>query len=287
MAWVEAGAGGYQVALDEEGRVVCRNAAGRRLKSLPSKLNDDPVVTGLKQLTEWLAAHRRRCLEDVERWMVRSLPVPTAVITAVWADEAWQGVLRDLVVTGADGSVTGFLRGADAERGLGLVDLDGDTVRLTDGEIRIPHPVLLGDLDELREFAVELGVSQQVQQLYREVWHRPDGAGAPAGTQVTTYAGGRYNALRDLLGRCARLGYRVRGGHAVLPVVEGGVPLEARVWVGDYYEYDECETGALSWTGPDGKVLPQAGVGPVAWSEGMRMAAALYAGRTVEGEEAA
>ncbi|MFD9593951.1 DUF4132 domain-containing protein [Kitasatospora sp. NPDC059973] len=285
MTWVEAGTGGYQVALDAEGRVVCRNAAGRPLKSLPSKLNDDPVVTGLKQLTEWLAAHRRGCLEDVERWMVRSLPVPAAVLVAVWPDEAWQEVLRDLVVTGSDGEVAGFLRGADAERGLGLVDLDGDTVRLTDGEILIPHPVLLEDLDELREFAVELGVSQQVQQLYREVWHRP--AEAASGTEVTSYAGGRYNALRDLLGRCARLGYRVRGGYAVLPVVEGGRALEARVWVGDYYEYDECETGALSWAGPDGTIRPAAEVGPVAWSEGMRMAAALYAGRTIEGEEPA
>ncbi|MFI8081337.1 DUF4132 domain-containing protein [Kitasatospora sp. NPDC086009] len=285
MTWVEAGTGGYQVALDAEGRVVCRNAAGRPLKSLPSKLNDDPVVTGFKQLTEWLAAHRRGCLEDVERWMVRSLPVPAAVLVAVWPDEAWQEVLRDLVVTGADGEVAGFLRGADAERGLGLVDLDGDTVRLTDGEILIPHPVLLEDLDELREFAVELGVSQQVQQLYREVWHRP--AEAASGTEVTSYAGGRYKALRDLLGRCARLGYRVRGGYAVLPVVEGGRALEARVWVGDYYEYDECETGALSWAGPDGTILPAAEVGPVAWSEGMRMAAALYAGRTIEGEEPA
>ncbi|MEV0532548.1 DUF4132 domain-containing protein [Kitasatospora sp. NPDC050463] len=285
MTWVEAGTGGYQVALDDEGRVVCRNAAGRPLKSLPSKLNDDPVVTGLKQLTEWLAAHRRRCQEDVERWMVRSLPVPAAVVVAVWPDEAWQDVLRDLVVTGAGGEVAGFLRGADAERGLGLVDLDGDTVRLTDGEIRIPHPVLLEGLDELREFAVELGVSQQVQQLYREVWHRP--AQAAPGTEVTAYSGGRYKELRELLGRCARLGYRVRGGHAVLPVVEDGLALEARVWVGDYYEYDACETGALSWAGPDGKVLPLAEVGPVAWSEGMRMAAALHAGRTIEGEEPA
>ncbi|MER5350016.1 DUF4132 domain-containing protein [Kitasatospora sp. NPDC002551] len=281
---METGTGGYQVAFDEEGKVVCRNAAGRQLKAVPPKLNDDPVVVGLKQLTEWLEAHRRGCRESVERWMVRSLPVPAAVVTAVWADEAWQEVLRDLVVTGPDGAVAGFLRGADAERGLGLVDLDGDTVRLTDGELRIPHPVLLEDLDELREFAVELGVSQQVQQLYREVWHRPADT---AGTEVTTYAGGHYAALRDLLGRCARLGYRVRGGHAVLPVVEDGRDLEARVWVGDYYEYDECETGALSWTGPDGKVLPLAEVGPVAWSEGMRMAAALYAGRTIEGEEAA
>lgn len=286
MAWVEAGVGGYQVALDAEGKVVCRNAAGRLLKAVPSKLNDDPVVTGLRQLTEWLAAHRRSCLDDVERWMVRSLPVPAAVVTAVWADEAWQDVLRDLVVTGADGEVTGFLRGADAERGLGLVDLDGDTVRLTDGEILIPHPVLLEDLDELREFALELGVAQQVQQLYREVWQRPAAADA-AGTETTRYAGGRYRELRELLGRCTRLGYRVRGGHAVLPVVEGGAALEARVWVGDYYEYDACETGALSWTGPDGKVLPLTEVGPVAWSEGMRMAAALHAGRTIEGEESA
>ncbi|MGW4896255.1 DUF4132 domain-containing protein [Kitasatospora sp. NPDC004240] len=286
MAWVETGSGGYQVALDEDGKVVCRNAAGRPLKSVPPKLNDDPVVAGLRQLTGWLAAHRRSCLEDAERWMVRSLPVPAAVLTAVWADEDWRAVLRDLVVTGPDGEVAGFLRDADADRGLGLVDLDGDTVRLTAEEIRIPHPVLLEDLDELREFAVELGVSQQVQQLYREVWHRPEGTD-PQATEVGEYAGGRYRELRELLGRSARLGYRVRGGHAVLPVVEDGRSLEARVWLGDYYEYDECETGALSWTGPDGKVLRLGEVGPVAWSEGMRMAAGLHAGRTIEGEETA
>ncbi|GHH73296.1 DUF4132 domain-containing protein [Kitasatospora indigofera] len=286
MAWVQAGAGGYEVALDAEGKVICRNAAGRLLKAVPPKLGDDPVVTGLRQLTEWLTAHRAGCLADVERWMVRSLPVPAAVVTAVWADEAWQEVLRDLVVTGADGEVAGFLRGADPERGLGLVDLDGDTVRLTAAEIRIPHPVLLEDLDDLREFAVELGVDQQVQQLYREVWHRPPGQDLTA-TSVDTYAGGRYKELRELLGRCARLGYRVRGGCAVVPVVEDGRQLEARLWVGDYYEYDACETGSLSWTGTDGKTLPVGEVGPVAWSEGMRMAAGLYAGRTIEGEETA
>ncbi|KJS53645.1 hypothetical protein VM98_23985 [Streptomyces rubellomurinus subsp. indigoferus] len=285
MAWVETGAGGYRVTLDAEGRVACRNAAGRTLKSLPPKLNGDPAVTQLKQLAEWLAAHERRCLADVERWMVRSLPVPAAVLTEVWADEAWQAVLRDVVVTGVDGEVAGFLRGADAARGLGLVDLDGDTVRLTAAEVLIPHPVLLPDLDELREFAVELGVSQRVRQLYREVWHKP--AGPLPGTAVDEFAGGRYRELRELRGRCDRLGCRVRGGSAVQPVSEGGRTVEARVWVGDYYDYDACETGTLSWAGPDGRALPLTEVGPVAWSEGMRMAAALYAGRTIEGEDAA
>ncbi|MFD7644520.1 DUF4132 domain-containing protein [Kitasatospora sp. NPDC059795] len=284
MAWLAAG--DYQVALEPDGKVACRNAAGRRLKTVPSKLKDDPAVVGLRQLAEWLAAHERQCLATAERWMVRSLPVPAAVIAAVWADETWRAVLRDLVVTGADGSVAGFLRDADPQRGLGVVDLDGDTVRLTDAEIRIPHPVLLEDLDELREFAAELGVAQQLQQLHREVWHRPADL-EPAATQVDTYAGGRYEELRELVGRCARLGYRVRGGYTTVPLVDGGRTLEARVWVGDYYDYDECETGGLGWAGTEGRPVPLTEVGPVAWSEGMRMAAALYAGRTLEEEASA
>ncbi|MFF7236909.1 DUF4132 domain-containing protein [Streptomyces collinus] len=283
MGWVSAG--DYEVALDS-GKVVCRNAAGRRLKSVPAKLTDDPAVVGLRQLAEWLERHERQCLADVERWMVRSLPVPLAVVARVWPDPAWQAALRDLVVTGEDGRVAGFLRDADPERGLGLVDLDGDTVRTAPGLVRVPHPVLLDDLEELREFAVELGVEQRAGQLFREVWRRPAGLD-PESTQVEEYAGGSYKELRFLHGRAAQLGYRVRGGHAVCSVLEDGRGTEARVWVGDYDGYEETETGPLVWTDPAGRALRLGQVGPVAWSEGMRMAAALYAGRDIEDEERA
>ncbi|MEU9987719.1 DUF4132 domain-containing protein [Streptomyces sp. NPDC007971] len=283
MGWVAAGE--YEVALDG-GKVVCRNAAGRRLKSVPAKLADDPAVMGLRQLAEWLERHERQCLADAERWMVRSLPVPLAVVTRVWPDPAWRAALRDLVVTGADGQVAGFLRDADPERGLGLVDLDGDTVRIAPDLVRIPHPVLLDDLEELREFAVELGVEQRAQQLFREVWHRPAALDAESG-QVEEYAGGSYKELRFLHGRAAQLGYRVRGGHAVCSVLEDGRGIEARVWVGDYDSWEETETGPLVWADPAGRVLKLGQVGPVAWSEGMRMAAALYAGRDIQDEEQA
>ncbi|MER6267460.1 DUF4132 domain-containing protein [Streptomyces sp900105755] len=283
MGWVTAG--DYEVALDD-GKVVCRNAAGRRLKSVPAKLADDPVVLGLRQLAEWLERHERQCLADVERWMTRSLPVPLAVLARVWPDPGWQTALRDLVVTGADGEVAGFLRDADAERGLGLVDLDGDTVRITPELVRLPHPVLLEDLEELREFAVELGLEQKAQQLFREVWHRPAAPDAE-GTQVEEYAGGVFKELRFLHGRATQLGYRVRGGYAVCSVLEEGRGVEARVWIGDYDSYFETETGPLAWTDPAGRTLRLGQVGPVAWSEGMRMAAALYAGRDIEDEERA
>jgi Domain of unknown function (DUF4132) len=285
MGWVPAGE--YEVALDEGGKVICRNAAGRRLGSVPPKIADEPAVIGLRQLTEWLRRHERECTDRVETWMIRSLPVPAAVLAQVWPDPAWQAALRDLVVTGPDGAVAGFLRDADAEAGLGLVDLDGDTVRLGSAQVRIPHPVLLEELDELREFAVELGVGQQVQQLFREVWRRgPDrDAGARS---VDDFEGGRFAQLRFLTGRATSLGYRVRGGQAVLPVVEDGRTAEARVWLGDYDGHMETETGPLGWHAPGGASLTLGEVGPVAWSEGMRMAAALYAGREVEeGERAA
>ncbi|MEV6107385.1 DUF4132 domain-containing protein [Streptomyces sp. NPDC051940] len=285
MGWMPAG--DYEVALDDSGRVVCRNAKGRLLKSVPSKIADDPAVIGLRQLVEWLERHERECLERVEMWMIRSLPVPAPVLAEVWQDPAWQSVLRDLVVTGEDGAVAGFLRDVDADSGLGLVDLDGDTVRVRAAEVRIPHPVLLEDLEDLREFAVELGVEQKVQQLFREVWSRGDDRDTGARV-VDDFEGGRFQQLRFLIGRATSLGYRVRGGQSVLPVLEDGHSAEARVWLGDYDGYESVETGPLSWHGPDGKALPLGEVGPVAWSEGMRMAAALYAGReTEDGEQAA
>lgn len=283
MGWVPAG--DYEVALDD-GKVVCRNAAGRRLKTVPPKLADDPAVVGLRQLVEWLDRHERQCVADVERWMVRSLPVPVAAVAQVWQDTAWQSALRDLVVMGENGDVAGFLRDADPVRGLGLVDLDGDTVRISPELVRIPHPVLLEDLEELREFAVELTVNQRVQQLFREVWHRPAGLDAETAS-VDDYAGGTFKELRFLHGRATQLGYRARGGQAVCPVVEDGRTVEARIWIGDYESYEQTETGSLTWTDGAGRALTAGQVGPVAWSEGMRMAAALYAGRDIEDEEQA
>ncbi len=293
MGWIET-AEGYAVALDGS-RVVSRNAAGRALKQLPAKLRADAEVVRLEQLAEWLERHERECRAQVDAWLVRSLPVPRELLVRVWRDPAWQGVLRDLVVApvAADGGPelarAGFLRDADAERGLGVVDLDGDSPRLDVPTVLIPHPVLLrdpADLDDLREFSAELGVRQGVDQLFREVWRR---AGDVDGQdhELGSYRGGRFEQLRHATARATGAGYRVRGGYAVCPVVEAGRAVEAAMWLGDEYPEAETVTGGLEWRGPDGSRLTLADVGPVAWSEGERMAALLYAGRVVDENEMA
>jgi hypothetical protein len=287
MGWLAA-SGGYEVTLRGTD-LIARNGKGKELRSVPPALRDDPVVTGLRQLTEWLGRHETQCRADIERWMVRSLPVPVTVLAEVWPDETWRAALSDLVVGvlddgGAfDPDEVGFLRDA-APGQIGVVNLDGDTVRLAADRVVIPHPVTLPELDDLREFAADLGVKQSVDQLFRQIHLRPADLD-PAARRVDEFAGGKYAELRHLTSRATKLGYPVRGGNAVCRVFEGGVTVEARSWVGSDDPYYETETGDLVFTDRTGTSLTLGEVGPVAWSEGNRMAAALYAGRVVDSNE--
>ncbi|BFV61061.1 DUF4132 domain-containing protein [Kitasatospora sp. CMC57] len=283
MGWLAAGEG-YEVAL-VEGRVTARStggrSGGRQLKTLPKAVREHPETDRLRRFAEWLDRHAASCVAQADAWMVSSLPVPTGLLARVWPDEAWQAALRDLVVVGADQDEVGFLRDATADGELRLVDLDGETVRISPATVTFPHPVLLPDLEDLREFAAELGVVQGVEQIHRATWTRPAELAQNA-TEVKDFAGGRYPSRFGLAARASALGYRVSGGYATSRVRDGGRTVEAHVWIGEPYWDGDSETGGLSWHDQDGRAIALPEVGPVAWSEGIRMAAALYAGRTVE-----
>ncbi|MFE5734833.1 DUF4132 domain-containing protein [Streptomyces sp. NPDC056528] len=280
MAWLAADEG-YEITLDE-GRVVARRAGGRQLKTLPKALRDHPETDRLRRLAEWLDRHAAACVAQVDTWMVSSLPVPTGLIARVWPDEAWQSALRDMAVVGDDPDEVGFLRDVTADGGLKVVDLDGETVRLSPRTVTLPHPVLLPDLDDVRDFAAELGITQRVEQIHRATWTGPAAAHPGTATEVRDYAGGKFASRFGLAARATSLGYRVSGGYATCKVRDGGRATEASVWIGEPYWDGETETGGLGWHDDDGRAVRLNEVGPVAWSEGMRMAAALYAGRTIE-----
>lgn len=60
--------------------------------------------------------------------------------------------------------------------------------------------------------------------------------------------------------------------------------VEASFWIGADDPESPAYTGELVWI-VNGESLPLAEVGPVAWSEGVRMARHIHAGRKVETEE--
>ncbi|WP_436850531.1 DUF4132 domain-containing protein [Streptomyces griseoloalbus] len=93
-------------------------------------MRDRPGVIELQRFAAWLEWHAAECAAQVDTWMVSSLPVPTGLLARVWPDEAWQSVLRDIVVVGDGPDEVGFLPDADGSGALRVVDLDGETVRL-------------------------------------------------------------------------------------------------------------------------------------------------------------
>jgi hypothetical protein len=288
LAWLDAG-DGYLLALDGAA-VRARGPRGRVLASLPAAVRRSPLLQRLRDLREWLERHDRECAATVEAWLVRSLPVPRDVLAAVWPDPAWRAPLTDAVVAALDEQgrarpdSTGLLRAADPERGLGLVTLDGETRWVRAPAWSVPHPAVIPDLEAFRDLVTDLDVEQRVPQLFRETW-----AGTPdldpAATAVHAFEGGRFEPARAVLARCQELGYQVSGREAVTRVWEGGRLVEARYLLGHGYPYEETVTGELWWADPSGVRLRLGEVGPVAFSEGMRMASAIYGASSAGGLE--
>ncbi|MDE3723712.1 DUF4132 domain-containing protein [Nocardiopsis sp. N85] len=280
--WTD-GPDGYSLAL-EGTTLACRNAKGRRLKTVPKKVRESDQARRLADVLLWLERHERDCAARVESWLLGSLPVPASVIAAVWPDPTWRDLLTDLFVAPVEGGEGGFLRGVDDRGRIGVLDLDAESVWLDADRVVPPHPVLIEDLADVREFALELDITQRLPQLTRQIHRRPDAFAADA-AQIDDYAGGRFDELRHAAGLAQRHGFPVRGGYATCRVVEGGRPVQARHWIGSDAPDWETETGSLLWVDTDERPLRLTDVGPVAWSEGVRMAELIYAGRKNTREE--
>lgn len=59
LTWMVAGKG-YQVALDDR-KLVARNAAGKRLSSVPKEVKDGDLVDQIESMRDWLVEHDREC----------------------------------------------------------------------------------------------------------------------------------------------------------------------------------------------------------------------------------
>lgn len=271
------------------GKLVARNPKGKKLAAVPKWLKETELADQLLALCDWLAEHEAECRHRVEIWMLRSLPVPREAIEKIWFDPGWSEALKNMVVTPVDAKgkadleQTGLLRDVVSNKGIGIVDRDGETQWLKAAQVLIPHPILIDGLEDLREIAVDMEYSQSVNQLFRTVFAATEEQQELK--QIMDFRGGRFDQLNFATSLCKRLGYPVRGGYACNRIWEDEVPLEARYWVGDDYPEAETTTSELIFVDDDQVPRQISTVGPVTFSEGMLMASQIYAKRKVEKEE--
>ena len=277
LVWVPA-TRGHELALD--GTVLrCRKSDGRVLRSVPRAVRASAAGERLAELGERLVRHEEECRSTAESWLLGGVPVPAALLARVWPDPGWRSVLEHLVVV--VGGRTGLLTEVTGEGRTVLAGQDGGALTPPAGPVSLPHPVLLPDAEKWRELLGAREAAQGIPQLAREVHDRPD-AVDPAATGLDDYAGGEFAELRHATARAARYGFVMRGGFAMVRIAEGGAVLQARYWLGSDDPGLPAETGRLLWVDASERPVALGGVGPVAWSEGVRMAELIHAGRTTD-----
>ena len=88
MEWIPTGTG-HELSI-EGGKIVARNDKGKTLNSVPAAAKKTQVWEDLDSTLIFLHQHELEVGEAVERWFLRSLPVPRSLLAAVWPDEAWR-----------------------------------------------------------------------------------------------------------------------------------------------------------------------------------------------------
>lgn len=275
---------GYSFALDGD-TIIARNAKGHELKTIPAKAKKLPEFEQLDNVRIFLAQHKKHCHSEVTGWFLKGLPVPLTVIAAVWPDVMWRSYLKDLVVTVQPDGPVGLLREVD-DKQLRIVDLDGETLTLPFGEdstVLINHPAVLADIEEWREFAVELGIVQGIDQLFRDLYVKPTDEQSYH-KAISAYSAGKYDKAAVLLGRSRSAGFTTSLQEVSVVVVENGEETTASLDIDAWDPYEDAHIGHVHFY-REGKSLTLADIGPIAWSEGIRMAAFVYAGRSVDLEK--
>lgn len=213
-------------------------------------------------------------LSTVDRWMVRDLPAPVHLLCTLFDDPAWQRSLTHTVVMAvseegvADPATIGLLLGVDEQRGVHVLTLAREPRWIDARFVAVPHPLRIVELTALQELLRERGLSQGVQQLHRVVFGKPATLPADA-TRLHDLVTKPLGAHCAALAQHPALAFPVTDGAAVCVVRDRGALCEARY---------QLQTGDLRWFDPDGQARPLAEVGPIAFSEGVRMACAIAGG---------
>lgn len=274
--WIDAG--DYQLCI-EDTKILVKNSKGKLLKSVPAKVKKLPEYDEVAAIASFLEQHQQLCVNTVREWFLYSQPIPAKVLTNVWPDESWQSMLRNLIFT--DGVSTALIREVDGEEIHGI-DLDGETVTLSGEELTITHPAVIEDLDDWRELVSEAGLSQGLDQIFREVHRKPEGEDLK--NFFSRYKDSHFRNLGPLLGRCRNAGYVADAATIETSVVENGQKVRAAIHI-DFYAYGgESSMRELYFVAEDDdrfSRLDYHDVGPITWSEAVRMCEFVYSARDV------
>lgn len=210
-------------------------------------------------------------------WILGEHAIPARTIAHAWAERRWRDTLADALITDHRGTA-GLLWAVDDDH-LTVVNLDGEESAIpVEGAsaVSLPHPMRTEELPDWRNLAAEFSVTQGLDQLLRETHPKPADR-AEQDDQLHSARGARFASFPNFASHCRAGGFTVTrtssAPGAYTEVTEAGEKIRAFLPARD--DAASPRLGSLLFL-RRGHVIPAADVGPVAWSEGMRMARHLH-----------
>jgi len=287
---------GYAISLGEDGELVVKDARGKRLKNPPDKLRKhedyQALVRGRKD-DRSRAARARRVLEER---MITGAPFAGDELTWLVEDDVFAPLLRGVLVRPLERPRdAGLLVSWDEQRGVGVLPLDYDARWLGWTSVEVVHPMKLTDVTPWQDLLIDVGIQQELVQIFREVKNVPT---AQRNLTESSQLAGRETRSGTAVERALmEEGWVSRRGMARRKLSErtstGVIAVEAWFDYGEYYMPGEpTTTGAFGFSHPEtGKPLKFSEVPAVLLSEAIRSLELCLAlsgakkGGDAEGEE--
>lgn len=266
---------GYTLTFGEDGELVVTDAKGKKLKSVPDKLRKNEDYQALMRGRLDDRARGARARRVLEERMISGATLTGDELAWLVEDDAFAPLLRGVLVHPVDRPRdAGILLAWDAARGLGVLPMDYDARWLGWATVEVVHPMKLSDVTTWQDLLIDLGIQQELVQLFREVKNVPT---AHRNLTESSMLSGRETRSGSAIERSLMAeGWVTRRGMArrKLSVRTGTGVVSVEAWF-DYGEYympgEPTTTGSFGFTRVDtGKAFKFTEVPAVLVSEAIR-----------------
>jgi hypothetical protein len=244
------------------GEIAVTNARGEPLRRIPPAVRQDEAYRALVRGRRDDRARARHALGALEARMTSAETLTGEALAWLFGDPVHAALLRHLVVAPAAAPSSpvqgaGLVWAWDDARGLGVVPLDYDARWLGWVDVELVHPARLPDLAAWRALLGDLGVRQQLPQLFRERASLP--AADLDRTESLALAGRSARSAASIRTALAAEGFHVGPGLARRTFThrDAAAPIEAWFDPGSApWPSDPCTSGAFGFRDAQGAPLP-------------------------------
>lgn len=161
---------GYTLSFGDDDEIIVNDSKGKKLKTVPAKLRNHEEYQALMRGRKDERSRGRKARRMLEDRMIIGNLFLKEEIHWFTLDRAFAPFLKGILIRSKPNPRDlGILVQWNETRGLGIVPLDYDARWIGWEEVEIMHPIQIESMEPWQDLLVDLGLKQELVQLFREL----------------------------------------------------------------------------------------------------------------------